>query len=154
MTAKRDNVKEPVPAGATEVVAAVVLLREDGAALLQHRDDNPGLRDAGMWVPPGGHCEPGESIEACARREFLEETEYQCDELNWLDSFHFNQEDEWPALHLTVFWARYDGVQPARCLEGQALEFVERQLAPSYPMPPYHIDVWDLAITASSTERK
>ena len=138
----------------TEVVAAVVLLRDDGAALLQHRDDKPGLRDAGMWVPPGGHREPGETIEACARREFLEETEYQCDELNWLDSFQINQDSEWPALKLTMFWARYDGVQPVRCLEGQALEFVERNLAPSYLIPSQHIQAWDLALAASSKERK
>ena len=56
-------------------VAAVVLLHPNESMLLQLRDDKPGLRDAGKWVPPGGHCEPGESMKECARREFSEETD-------------------------------------------------------------------------------
>ncbi|PYM15194.1 MAG: hypothetical protein DME18_04840, partial [Verrucomicrobia bacterium] len=68
-------------------VAGVVLLRDDHAALLQLRDNKPGLRAAGRWVFPGGHCQSGESIEDCARREFLEETDYVCGELRPLTSF-------------------------------------------------------------------
>ena len=64
-------------------VAGIVLLREpDGAALLQHRDDKPGLPHANLWVPPGGHCDGDESWDACAAREFLEETGYSSD--NWM----------------------------------------------------------------------
>jgi 8-oxo-dGTP pyrophosphatase MutT (NUDIX family) len=126
-----------------------VLLREDGAALLQHRDDKPGLRNAGMWVPPGGHCELGESMEVCARREMREETGYDCDQLNWLISFEDDFAKEWPSYPLTVFWARYDGLQSVQCLEGQALQFVERHLATSYPIPAYLVVIWDLALAAS-----
>ena len=54
----------------------------DGAALLQHRDDKPELRRAGMWVPPGGGLDPGEPAEAGARREIREETGYLCGELH------------------------------------------------------------------------
>jgi 8-oxo-dGTP pyrophosphatase MutT (NUDIX family) len=134
-------------------VAAVVLLREDNAALLQHRDDKPGLRHAGMWVPPGGHCEPDEAMESCARREMREETGYECDNLNWLISFEDGYAEGWPSYPLTVFWAWYDGVQSVRCMEGQALQFVERNLTQSHPMPPYLIEVWDLAIAAASKEK-
>src|SRR5207244_7304545 len=62
---------------AVRTVAGVVLLRDDNSALLQLRDNKPGLNAAGLWVFPGGHCEPGESIEAGARREFREETGYE-----------------------------------------------------------------------------
>ena len=58
-------------------VGAVFLLRKDGAALLQLRDEKPGLRHAGKWVPPGGHAEDWEKIEDCASREFYEETNYK-----------------------------------------------------------------------------
>ena len=60
------------------IVGAIFLLRDDGALLLQLRDDKPNLRHAGMWVPPGGHIDDDESIEQGTRREFLEETDYVC----------------------------------------------------------------------------
>ena len=46
------------------IVGALFLLRDDGALLLQLRDEKPNLRHAGMWVPPGGHIEADESVEA------------------------------------------------------------------------------------------
>ena len=123
-------------------------MREDGAALLQLRDNKEGLRNAGMWVPPGGHAEPGETIEMCARRELREETDYDCSDLHWLLEFEDHVEG-WPPYTLTVFLAYYDGVQQVRCREGQALQFVERHLARSYPIPSYLIEIWDLAIAVS-----
>ncbi len=128
-----------------EEVAAVILLREDGAALFQHRDNKPGLRHAGMWVPPGGHAEAGESMEACARREFHEETGYDCSELHWLTSMEDCQEG-FPLCPLTVFWARYDGAQQVYCREGQALQFIRREEAENYPIPSYLVAIWDRAL--------
>jgi 8-oxo-dGTP pyrophosphatase MutT (NUDIX family) len=129
---------------------AVVLLRDDGAALMQHRDDKPGLNLAGMWVPPGGHCEPGESLEACAQREFLEETGYRCGQLHWLASYEEGLVDGWPARQVTIFWARYDGVQELYCLEGQAISFLEREQAVAYPIPVHLVEIWDRAIAAAA----
>jgi len=129
----------------TDRIGAVILLREDEAALLQLRDDKEGLRNAGMWVPPGGHAEPGETIEMCAHREFLEETEYDCSDLQWLTEFE-DLVEGWPSYQLTVFWACYDGVQPVHCNEGQSLEFVRRVDADSYNIPLYLMDIWDMAI--------
>jgi 8-oxo-dGTP diphosphatase len=124
-------------------VAAVLLLRADGAALLQHRDDKPGLPRAGMWVPPGGHRDPGESPLACACRELYEETGYRCHGLTWLDSLRDDPGDGHAVQRLHVFWGRYDGVQTVRCLEGQALEFIPREKAAAYPAPAFLLPVWD-----------
>lgn len=128
-------------------VASVFLLREDGAVLLQHRDDKPGLPHANMWVTPGGHTERGESSEACARREFLEETSYVCGALRWLENTHVFL-DEPQSFSLAVFWARFDGVQSPVCLEGQALEFVRRQDADAYRIPAFILPLWNKALAA------
>lgn len=129
-------------------VAGVILLRDDGAALMQHRDDKPGLPHAGMWVPPGGHCERDEAIEACARREFQEETGYRCGDLKLLTAFRVANVTYSPPIWLTMFWCEYDNVQRPVCLEGQALEFVRREDAHRYRVPTYLADLWELAWVA------
>jgi 8-oxo-dGTP pyrophosphatase MutT (NUDIX family) len=132
-------------------VAAIVLLREDGAALLQHRDDKPGINHPDTWVPPGGHREPGETIEACARREFVEETTYRLGDVHFLTRFLDAHEGVADPIWVTVFWSRYDGCQQPVCCEGQALTFVPRAEAAQLKVPSYLIRVWDLALAAAST---
>ncbi len=134
-------------------VAAVILLRHDGAALLQHRDDKPGLRNAGMWVPPGGHAESDESMVDCARRELREETEYDASDLRFLLSFE-DAVEGWPAYWLEFFWCWYDGVQSLVCHEGQALIFIERSIAASYPIPGYLVNAWDAALAAAGVTKR
>ncbi len=132
-------------------VAAVILLREDGAALMQLRDYKRGLRNAGMWVPPGGHAEEDEDIKTCAKREFLEETDYNCQNLKYLTEF-IDHVEGWPAYMLTFFWAYYDGIQQFKCLEGQDLKFINYRKASSYNIPEYLLQVWDKALEFSKTE--
>jgi 8-oxo-dGTP diphosphatase len=133
-------------------VAAVVLLRDDGAALLQHRDNKPGINHPDMWVPPGGHREPGETMEACARREFLEETGYGLGGIRYLTRFLDAHEGISDPVWVTVFWSAYDGVQQPVCREGQALTFVSRGDAEDLKVPSYLIRVWDQALEARSLE--
>lgn len=67
-----------------EKVAAVSLLRRNGAALLQQRDNKPGLRDAEMWGLPGGCAELGEPMLYRARRELRKETDCNASVLRFL----------------------------------------------------------------------
>lgn len=46
----------------------VIIFDGEGRVLLQKR------RDVGLWGIPSGHVEPGETVEAAAKREVLEET--------------------------------------------------------------------------------
>ena len=130
----------------------MVLLREDGAALLQHRDNKPGINHPDTWVPPGGHREQDEALEACARREFLEETGYGLGELRYLTRFLDAHEGISEPVWVTVFWSAYDGVQQPVCREGQALTFVSRGRAADLKVPSYLIRVWDLALAARNLE--
>ena len=123
-------------------VVGVVLLRDDGAALLQHRDDISTISDPGLWVFPGGHVEWGETPRECAAREVEEETCYRCHNLR-------------PLIRLAIeggtllfFWENYDGRQPVACREGQGLGFVDRRKVESLPKQPYLTDVFDLALAA------
>lgn len=136
-------------------VAAVVLLREpDGAALLQHRDDKPGLPHANLWVPPGGHCDDNEAWESCAAREFLEETGYRCRNLRFLTAVDVDDIQDSPPLRLTVYWDIYDGRQTVVCNEGQALEFVPRSRALHLAVPEFLIGLWDQTLSAWRDRQK
>jgi 8-oxo-dGTP diphosphatase len=58
-----------------------VLVMRDGKLLLGKRKGSHG---AGEYAYPGGHLEHGESIQACAAREVLEETGMQIGEVRFL----------------------------------------------------------------------
>ena len=55
-------------------VASVFLLRSDGAALFQHRDNFNSIRHPGKWGVPGGKIESNEDVENGVIRELFEET--------------------------------------------------------------------------------
>jgi 8-oxo-dGTP pyrophosphatase MutT (NUDIX family) len=130
-------------------VAAVYLLRDDGAALLQLRDDKPEIPHADTWVPPGGHCRDGEEVEACARREFAEETEVQLGRVGLVTRFVDDNAKGFDPLDLSVYWAVWDGAQAPVCHEGRALEFVRREDAERYGVPAYLLALWDDALRAA-----
>lgn len=106
---------------ARPLIVAVVLLRKDGAALLQHRDDRPDIPAPGLWVFPGGHADPGESPLACAVRELEEETAYRAPRLDFLLSFEDDFFGESPVRPMDVFWesmmgaSRWNVARVRRC---------------------------------------
>ena len=129
-------------------VCGVVLLRSDGAALMQLRDEKPGINDPGLWCFPGGHCEPGEAHSVCASREFFEETRYRCTDLRHLVTFAAAEIGYRGEYEISFFLEPFDGVQQWDCCEGQDLRFVRRQEAGVLPMREYVTRVWDLAMAA------
>lgn len=135
-------------------ISGVVLLRQDGAALLQHRDDIPGIFDPGLWVFPGGHREGQETSEQAARREFLEETRYQCGELQSLGVFSGPSLGYQRDLALEFFWTRFEEGRSFECCEGQELRFVERSEAELLPVCPYLFRIWDRALLAAEGARR
>jgi mutator protein MutT len=55
---------------------AIALVRRNGCLLITRR--RAGTHLGGLWELPGGKCLPGESPEACAERELLEEVGAAC----------------------------------------------------------------------------
>ncbi|HVC36394.1 MAG TPA: NUDIX domain-containing protein [Candidatus Dormibacteraeota bacterium] len=64
-----------------------------------------GLHGTNSWSIPGGHLEHGESFEACARRETLEETGMRVKNINFLAITN----DIFPsAKHYITLWFKAD----------------------------------------------
>ena len=92
-----------------QVGIGIVLLR-GRQVLLIRRGRPPGI---GAWSLPGGRQELGETAEACARRELLEETGLTTGALTLIghvDSIHYDA-DQKIEYHYTIldFGARYTG---------------------------------------------
>jgi 8-oxo-dGTP pyrophosphatase MutT (NUDIX family) len=134
------------------LICAVVLLDSSNNALLQLRDEKPGLNASGLWVFPGGHKEPDEDIWTCAKREFFEETNYHCTNLRWLMQIDDSFLSHTP-LNLHIFWDRYDGNSSYICQEGQALEFISREQALDIAVPEYLVAIWDLVKLAARNSK-
>ena len=62
-------------------VGVAVIIAHNGRVLLLKRKGSHG---EGTWAPPGGHLEFGESLEECAMRETLEETEIVIDNVQFV----------------------------------------------------------------------
>jgi len=57
-----------------QVIAQIILVRKDGAIIMQQRDDKPGITNPGAITPFGGNVESGETPLQAAYRELQEET--------------------------------------------------------------------------------
>jgi 8-oxo-dGTP diphosphatase len=79
----------PHPAVAADV--AVFTLREGKLALLLIRRGGEPFK--GMWALPGGFLEPDEDLDACARRELLEETGVEAARLRCFGNFSAPRRD-------------------------------------------------------------
>ncbi len=63
------------------VGAAILIVDDQNRLLLMKRSDS------GCWGPPGGATEPGEQVEAAARRETLEETALEIGDMSLFGVF-------------------------------------------------------------------
>ncbi len=71
------------------ITAQIILIRKDGAIIMQHRDDKPGITNPGAITAFGGNVEPGETPLQAATREINEETslDAQAHELEFFGTY-------------------------------------------------------------------
>lgn len=110
---------------ATYEIAIVILVDRTGAVLMQHRDGFAQV-SPNQWAVPGGRVEPGETPEAAARREVLEETGLVVDAIQhyWSGPRPYEEAFE-HTVTVHVFCAPTDARQDDVILgEGLAMTFV------------------------------
>ena len=116
--------------------AAVLIFNKDNCLLMQYRKDNR------KWGLIGGSMEIGESLEETARREALEETGLELNELNWFDLFS-GREVIYELPHgdvivnvIAVYISRKFRGQPQLSEEGFELRFFKLNELPTNISPP------------------
>lgn len=104
--------------------AGVVIVRKDGAVLMQHRDNKPGIFWPDYWCYPAGTVDEGEDYKTAALRELHEETGYTPLEVfKLVDEVYERSDGEKVNRH--IYWTIYDGKQEIKCNEGQEMKFVK-----------------------------
>lgn len=91
---------------AIEVVGAVI--RQGNRLLIAQRP--PGKNEALLWEFPGGKIEPGETPEACLRREITEELGILIRVGIPVGAVLHDYGNRW--IHLTCYWAEIEAGEP------------------------------------------
>ena len=128
--------------------AGVVIVRKDGAVLMQHRDNKSGIFYPGYWCYPAGSVEEGEDFKVAAKRELFEETGYKPDKLFELADEIYTRSDG-QKVNRHIYWAIYDGKQQIKCFEGQEMKFVKLEEFAGKKFLPGQERLFKLAISKS-----
>jgi ADP-ribose pyrophosphatase YjhB (NUDIX family) len=99
------------------IVAALAVVRRGERVLLAQRSLPPGI---GRWGFPGGMQELGETIEAGARRELMEETGIDAEPVSVLTAFNAIRRDE--AARVRVHYTLVAVLLDWRAGEGTPIE--------------------------------
>ena len=114
----------------TRLVVTAAVIEQDGRYLVTRRLEGAHLE--GYWEFPGGKCEPGESLEACLRRELIEELGTDAaigDEL--LAVTH-----EYPERSIELHFIACRLARDPIALLGQEMRWVAREELSSLEFPP------------------
>jgi ADP-ribose pyrophosphatase YjhB (NUDIX family) len=121
----------------------IMLLRKnDGALLLQHRDNIKKIRYPNMWGTPGGHVKSNETYIKCAKREMLEETGYKMKKLNYFKTFIDQFEENFEVRKVKLYWDIYDNIQDISCNEGQEMRFILPKEIPKIKIVKIVFESW------------
>lgn len=129
--------------------AGVIVIREDGAVLLQRRDDQSGVVNPGLWSYPGGAVQKDETYTAAARRELQEEAVYVADTLFVVVEEEYERTDgEHIVRH--VYWTPFDQSQVIACHEGAEIRFIRLEELPAEKIVPGHKEIIQRALDAKN----
>jgi mutator protein MutT len=112
-------------------VAAAVIRDEAGRYLISRR--RRGTHLEGLWEFPGGKREPGETLEACLRRELREELSATVAVGEKLDTIRWAYPDRTVILH---FYRCAVDARAIEAREAQETAWVEPERLGDYAFPP------------------
>jgi 8-oxo-dGTP diphosphatase len=114
----------------TTVIVTAAIIERDGLILITRRQ--AGTHLAGVWEFPGGKCDPGESLDACMRRELREELGIDAvvgDEL-------FGITHDYPDRRVELHFLRCETTGEPTAMLGQEMRWVRRQEMAELEFPP------------------
>lgn len=126
--------------GVLETVDVAAALIQDGAGRYLIARRRQGTHLAGLWEFPGGKREGGETLEACLRRELIEELSGEFEVGEKVDTVRWEYPDKTVVLHFYRCRLERGVIEPR---EGQALEWV-----PAGRLGDYEFPAADLALIA------
>lgn len=135
-----------MPDGPRVIVVLAAVVERAGHFLVTRRPDGTHL--AGLWEFPGGKCEPGETHEACLRRELVEELGVEAEVGAEVLSTEHAYADRVVRLHFRA--CRIVG-DPVPCL-GQEIRWVARVDLGTLPFPEADAELIDRLRSGSSTD--
>lgn len=116
---------------ASTLEIALALIWREGCILITRRPAGTHLE--GLWEFPGGKCLPGETPEACAEREALEEVGVACRPVERLEPIVYEYPDR--TVRLYPLMCEYMG-GPPRPLQVSEWAWVRPRDLDRYPFPP------------------
>ena len=106
-------------------------IERDGKYLLLCRNKKKNDLNEGKWIGVGGKCEPGESPEACVRRETFEETGLTLGKLHFYGIIHFRS-DTWEDEEMYLYRGELSAADRAGalpdCDEGELVWMKKKDL--------------------------
>lgn len=118
-------------AEATIEVAAAVIRDDAGRYLIARR--RPGTHLEGLWEFPGGKREPGETLEACLRRELREELSAAVEVGERLETIRWDYAERTVILH---FFSCRVAAGAIEARESQETAWVPPDRLGDYAFPP------------------
>lgn len=101
-----------------KIGVAVYILKDNKVLLLRRK----GSHGEGTWCPPGGHLEFGESLEDCAVREALEETNVKIKNIRFgtaTNDIFKEEKKHYITIHMIADYASGEAkiIEPGKCTD-------------------------------------
>ena len=112
--------------------SSLIYVENAGRYLMLHRVSKLNDPNRDKWIGVGGKLEPGETPEACARREMTEETGLTPIDMAYRGVVMFRS-DKWPGEEMHLFTCKEFSGELVPCDEG-VLEWVNKTDVPRLPI--------------------